>query len=368
MAQIIDDIKLDFQDVLILPKRSTLDSRSKVNLERTYTFKHSRMTYVGIPVLAANMDTVGTMSMAAAFQQYQLGVALHKFYTEEQLIAYFTGQFNPHTFYSMGITSTDYWKFTTVMEKLPEENKLKYVCIDVANGYSRKFVDFVSKVREDYPNLTIMAGNVVTGDMVYDLLERGADIVKVGIGSGSVCTTRKVTGVGYPQLSAVMECQDAAHGADGHICSDGGVTCPGDLAKAFAAGADFVMCGGILAGHTECEGELIYDVDCYLTTPTTKIGFKDPNAIPSGMRFYGMSSQQAMDNHYGGKATYRAAEGKVVEVPYKGNVSNTIEEYLGGLRSTCTYCGARRLKDLSKCTTFIKVHHQLNNSLNMYNV
>lgn len=343
MTTIVEDVKLDFSDVLLMPKRSTLDSRSKVDVTRAFKFKHSSEHYTGTPIVAANMDSVGTIEMAIAFKPYNMAVALHKFYDARTLIDYYSSdEKNPHTFYSMGITKEDLEKFKHVVVGLGTCEP-KYVCIDVANGYNRKFVSFVEEIRTLYPNVVIMAGNVVTGDMVYDLLERGADIVKVGIGPGSVCTTRRVTGVGYPQLSAILECQDAAHGADGLICGDGGITVPGDLSKAFAAGSDFVMCGGIFAGHDECNGEIVS------STTGSPV-----------MRFYGMSSHEAMDKYYGGKANYRASEGKVVEVPYKGSVINTIDEMLGGLRSACTYVGARRLKDLPKCATFVKVNRQLN--------
>lgn len=407
MTRIIDDVKLDYKDVLLMPKRSELDSRSKVTLTRTYKFKHSEITYTGIPILAANMDHTGTMRMADALIDPRLGVALHKFYTIDQLVAYFKRANNPHTFYSMGITDDDYDKFRKVWIALDEE-KLKYICIDVANGYSRKFVAYVEKVREQFPNVVIMAGNVVTPDMTYDLLERGTDIVKIGIGPGSVCTTRKLTGVGYPQLSAILECADAAHGANGLICADGGITEPGDVAKAFAAGADFVMCGGLFAGHTECSGSVprgkikqsatnaldaafgqyrtnhnefqmitlpsgkTYVVDftgtTYALTPEAairqiidKLPEECFETVPqTTMKFYGMSSQEAMDKHYGGKADYRASEGKAVDVPYKGPVADTVEEILGGLRSTCTYVGASTLKQLPKCATYVKVNRILN--------
>lgn len=417
MTKIIEDVKLDFSDVLIMPKRSTLDSRSKVDITRTFRFKHSPVEYTGCPILVANMDVTGTIAMAKALTPYNMGVALHKFYDVETLYNYFiSADRNPHTFYTVGIANEDYLKFRVVQQKLNEyspQAKLKYVCIDVANGYSRKFVNFVEKVRNENPELVILAGNVVTGDMVYDLLERGADIVKVGIGPGSVCTTRKMTGIGYPQLSAILECQDAAHGTGGLICGDGGITCPGDLAKAFAGGADFVMAGGIFAGHQECEGvatnvwyklkpELNFKIPQFvgadITLDVTNSKTNEIHTVNSSqwcnllnhaqsrdkvvpflyyekyswaldldtsfkptMRFYGMSSQNAMDKHYGGKAKYRAPEGKAVEVPFKGPVDTTIEELLGGLRSACTYAGARRLKDLPKCTTFIKVNRQLNN-------
>jgi GMP reductase len=375
MTTIVEDTKLDFSDVLLMPKRSTLGSRSEVELSRTFRFKHSSREYDGISILAANMDTTGTMEMARAFTPFNMGIALHKFYTPEQLIEYFKSpDMNPNTFYSMGITPTDFEKFQYVYKNVNPTGflsnqdcmrPLKYVCIDVANGYSRKFVNFVETVREHYPDLVIMAGNVVTGDMVYDLIERGADIVKIGIGSGASCLTRKITGVGYPQLSACIETAEAAHGAGGHICSDGGIQVPGDIAKAYGAGADFVMIGGMFAGHRESGGEEIYSPNSY-----TKDSPKEliPNVYPMSKRFYGMSSHEAMDKHYGGKANYRASEGKVVEVPYRGSVSDTIEEMLGGLRSACTYTGSKRLKDLAKCATFIKVNRILNNSLSQYDV
>lgn len=352
MTTIVEDVKLDFSDVLLMPKRSTLDSRSKVDITRTFKFKHSPVQYTGVPIIAANMDTVGTLEMSTAFKPYNMAVALHKFYEEMTMVGHFIyKQKNPHTFYTIGTHADDYARFLRVQELcVAHGTPIQYLCIDIANGYSRQLVRRVEQVRREHPDVVIMAGNVVTGDMVYDLLERGADIVKVGIGPGSVCTTRRVTGVGYPQLSAILECQDAAHGADGLICGDGGIVVPGDLSKAFAAGSDFVMCGGIFAGHDECGGAVT--------------GSEDG---PSTMAFYGMSSHEAMDKHYGGKANYRASEGKVVEVPYKGPVTNTVEEMLGGLRSACTYVGARRLKDLPKCSTFVRVNRQLNESLSKYN-
>lgn len=348
--KIIEDVKYDFSDVLIMPKRSTVSSRVDVELRRSFKWKYSSAEYKGVPICVANMDVTGTIEMAEMLKWFGIAVALHKFYTVEQLVEYFARlDRNPYAFYTMGITNEDFEKFQTVVSGLRgfgDPNPISYVCIDVANGYSRKFVAFVEKMRNTYPHICIMAGNVVTADMTYDLLERGADIVKIGIGSGSVCTTRKLTGVGFPQLSATIECADAAHGVGGMICSDGGITCPGDIAKAFGAGADFVMAGGLFAGHEECGGELIGDK----------------------MRFYGMSSKVAMDKHYGGKAEYRASEGKVVEVPFKGSVDSTAKEILGGLRSACTYVGANKLKDLPKCTTFLRVNRTLNESLSQYNV
>lgn len=336
-----ETLKLDFKDVLIRPKRSTLTSRSQVELQREFVFHHSKKTYHGIPIIAANMDSTGTMEMAQTLGQHQLSVALHKHYSEEELITYFSALENKSTaFYSMGITQSDFDKFSAVMSKA--QNAIEYVCIDVANGYTEGFINFVKKVRGNFPHLTIMAGNVVTGDITEELILAGADIVKVGIGPGSVCTTRKMTGVGYPQLSAVIECADAAHGLGGQICADGGCVVPGDLAKAFGGGADFIMLGGMLAGHDECAGEVIE---------------RDGKQFK---RFYGMSSRAAMDKYAGGVAKYRASEGKEVLLPYRGPVEASLQDILGGVRSACTYVGAHKLKELTKRTTFIRVTQQLN--------
>jgi len=366
--KIVEDIKLDFQDVLLVPKRSTLDSRSKVDVLRTFKFKHAKVDYTGMPIIVANMDHPGTMEMARALTSYHMSVALHKFYSADELVDYFcSADANPHTFYSMGIADADTEKFNAVSQRLAEQGKmLKFLCVDVANGYSRKFVNFVERLRDE-TSAVIMAGNVVSPDAVYDLIERGVDIVKVGIGPGSVCTTRKLTGVGYPQLSAIIECQDAAHQVDGQICGDGGLVNAGDFAKGFAAGSDFLMAGGIFAGHDECAGEIISEIGDVKDMPPQLLPLAAAIAKKK-MRFYGMSSSAAMDKHYGGKANYRASEGKVVEVPYKGPASKTAEEILGGIRSACTYIGARRLKDMAKCGTFVRVNRVLNDSLSQWNV
>jgi GMP reductase len=339
--RIENDIKLDFKDVLIRPKRSTLTPRSEVDISREFVFRNSRQTYEGIPVIAANMDTTGTFEMATALAALGCSVALHKHYQVAEYVEFFAKlERKSAAFYSMGITKADYDKFVDVMKGAG--SSIEYVCIDVANGYTETFGHFVRRVRDEFPKLTIMAGNVVTGEMTEELVLAGADIVKVGIGPGSVCTTRKMTGVGYPQLSATIECADAAHGLGGHICTDGGITVPGDLAKAFGGGADFIMMGGMFAGHAESAGDLVV---------------RDGQQFKS---FYGMSSKAAMDKYAGGVAKYRASEGKEVLVPYRGPVSESLQEILGGVRSACTYVGARRLKELSKRTTFVRVSQQLN--------
>ena len=340
--RIESDLKLGFKDVMIRPKRSTLSSRAQVTLDRNFTFLHSNYKWSGVPIMAANMDTVGTFEMATALANHKIFTAIHKHYSVKEWKIFMDACNNKLIDYiavSTGTSKTDSLKLAEILKQSPQ---LKFICIDVANGYSEHFVNFVKETRQKYPDKVIMAGNVVTGEMVEELLLAGADIIKVGIGPGSVCTTRVKTGVGYPQLSAIIECADAAHGLGGQIVSDGGCKIPGDIAKAFGGGADFVMLGGMLAGHTESGGETIE---------------KDGKKFK---KFYGMSSETAMNKHVGGVANYRASEGKTVEIPYRGAIEQTVQDILGGLRSTCTYVGANRLKELTKRTTFIRVQEQHN--------
>lgn len=340
--RIESDLKLGFKDVLIRPKRSTLKSRSQVNLEQTFTFLHSQRTWSGVPVVAANMDTVGTFELAKAIAEFKLLTAIHKHYSLEEWTQFLSQQDDEIYERIMVSTGTSETDFEQLVEVISSHPKLAFICIDVANGYAESFVAFVQQCRERFPDKTIVAGNVVTGEMVEELILSGADIVKVGIGPGSVCTTRVKTGVGYPQLSAVIECADAAHGLGGRIISDGGCVSAGDVAKAFGGGADFVMLGGMFAGHDESGGKLV-EID--------EKKYK---------QFYGMSSETAMQQHAGGVADYRASEGKTVEVPYRGAVAETVKDILGGVRSSCTYVGAAALKELTKRTTFIRVQEQEN--------
>ena len=328
-----NDLKLDFSNVLLRPKRSTAESRKDVNLWRSMKFRNSEEEFYGVPIMAANMDGVGTLEMAEVLCSNGMFTCLNKPISEEDLINHFSTDSKlpiNYTAMTIGATKREEDKFASVYEKTDE--RVKFLCIDVANGYTEYFSNFVYGMRSTYPNLTIIAGNVVTADMTQELIINGADIVKVGIGPGSVCTTRIQTGVGYPQLSAVIECADAAHGLGAHVIADGGCSSPGDIAKAFGGGADFVMLGGMLAGHDQGGGEV----------------------IDNTVRFYGMSSETANDKHFGGLRDYRAAEGKEVKIPYKGDVKNTVQDILGSLRSTCTYIGAKRLKDIPKCATFIR--------------
>lgn len=341
MPRIENDIKLDFKDVLIRPKRSTLKSRSMVDLDRTFTFKHSNYTWTGVPIMAANMDTVGTFEIAEVFAANHMITCMHKHYSIEEWVAWAEGHPSvlQYVAVSTGTSENDIEKITEILQRI---EAIPFICLDVANGYSEHFVEVVKRLRSLHPSKTIIAGNVVTGEMVEELLLSGADIIKIGIGPGSVCTTRKQTGVGYPQLSAVIECADAAHGLGGHVISDGGCACPGDFSKAFGAGADFIMAGGMFASHAESGGELV-EIQGKL--------YK---------QFYGMSSSVAMNKHAGGVANYRSSEGKAVILPYKGPIQATVSDILGGIRSTCTYVGASKLKELSRRTTFIRVTQQIN--------
>ena len=340
--RIEEDLKIDYSDVLFRPKRSTLSSRKDVNLKRTYKFKYSNSEWSGIPIMAANMDGVGELGVAEKMSEFDMITCLTKQHDIKKLIQYKKiKSIYKNIALSIGIKKED---FSRLDKLLKEFNFIKFICIDVANGYSERFSKFIKSVREKYPTKTIIAGNVVTADMTQELILNGADIVKVGIGPGSVCTTRIQTGVGYPQLSAVIECADAAHGLGAHIIADGGCTCPGDVAKGFGAGADFVMLGGMLAGHDEGKGKVVKS---------------NGNKY---IEFYGSSSLTANKKHYGGLSDYRSSEGRIVRVKYRGKIKNTISNILGGIRSSCTYVGAPSLKQLSKCTTFVRVSHQFNDT------
>lgn len=378
MTNIVEEIQLDYCDVMIKPKRSTLNSRSEPDIYRQYRFKYpnsflyEQNTIYGNGLMVANMATTGTFAMAEVMAKNLMFTCLHKHYSFEELKEFlekhkdvivderYDGKdlmFLDYVFVSTGIKDGDYEKICKVLDL----GLCKNLCIDIANGYIPKLLDFVKKIRKQYPRLVIMVGNVVTGDMVQDLILNGADIVKIGIGPGANCTTRKETGCGRPQLSAVIECAEAAHAVDGMICADGGITCVGDINKAYGAGADFVMVGSLVAGSDESDGDVIEKV-----FRTNEVDFSGLSEAPKRetKKFklaYGMSSKFAQDKHWNGMAKYRASEGIVTLKPYSGPVQDTIDEYLGGLRSCMTYISARRLKDIPKCCTFYRANRILNN-------
>lgn len=361
MQKIINEIKLDFDDVLIRPKRSILKSRSEVDLLRSFRFTHSPRELTCVPIMVANMDTVGTISMAKSLETHKSITCLHKHYDEDTLVNLFT-KYTHHIWYSTGTSKKDMEKLERVFNTIKNSGgDYPNVCLDVANGYTEQFVKTATHIRKLFPEIILMAGNVVTPEMTEELIIHGkVDIVKVGIGSGSVCTTRLKTGVGYPQLSAVMECSDAAHGLGGHICSDGGCKIVGDICKAFGGNSDFVMLGSVFAGCEECEGEWQYQYKTRSMMWQPLDPGYDTEKRKISLKYYGMSSKNAMDKHNDGVADYRTAEGKCVTVPYKGLASEVVQDIYGGLRSACTYIGANKIKDFGKKTTFIQVNNTHN--------
>ena len=346
--RIEQDIKLDYKDVLFKPKRSKLESRRDVDLTRTFKFHNSGNEWTGVPIMSSNMDGVGTFEMAKVLQEHKMLTVMRKHYSVEDWSKNAKGVKMKYLSVCTGtgvIWDPDAKDFATMKAVLGMYPDIKFITVDVANAYHENYADFIARLRDQYPDKTIIAGNVISAEMTEELIIKGADIVKCGIGPGSVCTTRLMTGVGVPQLSGIIECADAANGIGGHIIADGGCVYPGDVSKAFGAGAHFVMLGGMLAGHDESEGEV----------------------VNGKVQFYGMSSDAAMATHGTRKDGYRGAEGKVVELPHKGPVEPTVIEILGGLRSTCTYIGAKRIKDMPKCTTFVRCTQQVNQVFNSYN-
>lgn len=376
MTNIIEEVQLDYCDVMIKPKRSTLNSRSEPDVYRTYKMKHTNRSLYGNGLMIANMATTGTFAMAEVMAKNLMFTCLHKHYSFEEIKEFLEKNKNivvyekdlmflDYIFVSTGIKEGDYEKICKILDL----GLCKNLCIDIANGYIPKLLDFVKKIREQYPDLIIMVGNVVTGDMVQDIILSGADIVKCGIGGGSACLTRLKTSCGRPQFSTVLECAEAAHAVDGMICADGGITCPGDICKAYGAGADFVMVGGLVAGSDEADGEIIYKMYrtneyTYNNEPEDESNYVNPDRpiyeIKKFKQFYGMSSKLAQEKHWCGMAKYRTSEGREKLIPYTGPVQNIIDDYLGGLRSYFTYCNIKKLKDAPKCTTFYRVNKQLN--------
>ena len=342
--------KLNFDDVLLEPKRSTLSSRKDVDMTRKFTFRNSGKVVNFLPIFASNMDGVGTFSMAKVLQEYKMMTVITKSTTPEkwkqavgsgvrlQSVSVCTG-----TNKMWDQDAQDYHYMQEILKAFPD---IKFITVDVANAYHENFVDFIKRVRDEFPDKVIIAGNVVTPEMTEELIINGADVVKIGIGPGSVCTTRTMTGVGVPQFSAILDCADAANGVDGHIMADGGCVHPGDIAKAFGGGAHMVMIGGMLAGHDESEQEV----------------------VNGKVEFYGMSSDRAREVHGKRKDGYRGNEGRLISLPHRGPVQETVEDLLGGVRSACTYIGARRLKDMPKCASFVTVHNNINKVYEQYTV
>lgn len=338
--------RLDFRDVLIVPRSSFVESRRLVNLRTKTKFRNSGQEWQGVPIISSNMDTVTDLKTHSILSKRGYLTCFPKHFnyiwaTNKLPIAL---KDTDSYALSCGINDRDIDSVKTIMKKLADqETPLRFLCVDIANGYLIKLLNVCSNFREQHPNLTIIAGNVVTSAAVEDLiLDGGVDIVKVGIGSGQACLTRRMTGVGYPQLSAVMECSQAATSLGAHIISDGGITCPGDVAKAFCAGAKFVMLGSMLAGHDESPGDLQPD--------GTKL-------------FYGMSSTLANNKHAGGMSNYKASEGRITRIKCKGPIAKTLQDIEGGLRSCCAYINAKNITDMPSNGRFVMVNQQLDMSL-----
>ena len=342
------DPKLNFEDVLLQPKRSTLSSRKDVDMTRNFTFRNSGKQMNFLPIFASNMDGVGTFSMAKELQRHKMMTVITKSTTVEQ---WRSAVGNGVRLQSVSVCTgtNDMWDseaqdWKTMQQVLKSFPDIKMITIDVANAYHQNMVDFIKKVRNEYPDKVIIAGNVVTPEMTEELIINGADVVKIGIGPGSVCTTRTMTGVGVPQFSAIVDCSDAANGVGGHIMADGGCVYPGDIAKAFGGGAHMVMIGGMLAGHDESEQPV----------------------VDGNVEFYGMSSDRAREVHGKRKDGYRGNEGRLISLPHRGPVAPTLEDIVGGVRSACTYIGARRLKDMAKCASFVTTHNVQNKVYEKY--
>ncbi|XP_015747921.1 PREDICTED: GMP reductase 1-like [Acropora digitifera] len=306
MPHLDHSVRLDFKDVLIRPKRSTIRSRADVDLSRHFHFKYAKKTLPEdvIPIISANMDTIGTFEMAIALSQHKLLTAIHKHYSVEEWLVFGKDHPDvlPYVIASCGMMEDDIIRLRQVLDGCPA---VPAICLDVANGYSEHFVEFVKTVREKFPDHIIM-----------------------------VCHCRAL----------IAHLQSIRGHFVAFLCSLMIVYFLLDWRSfVLGAGADFVMLGGMFAGHDQSGGELVE---------------RDGKKYKI---FYGMSSTTAMKKHAGGVANYRSSEGKTVEVPYRGNVHDTVKDVLGGVRSTCTYVGAEKLKELPRRTTFIRVTMQLNN-------
>jgi len=342
-----EETKLDFKDVLIVPRDSNIIiSRFEVNLVKDFVrdFRYYKRELKCIPIIASNMSSIGTLSMAKELSKYKCLTVLHEYIDYEKLNEMIEqNEIDPtYVFVSCGAINQ---KEIYNIEKILDTKKIDKLCIDIANGYLDIIISTIKYFRKKYPYILIMAGNVVHQERCNKLSDAGADIVKIGIGGGSCCLTREKTGVGYPQLSCILDCNKDST-CRSLLASDGGCSTPSDICKAFGAGAHFVMLGGMLGGHDECEGEIV-EID----------GKKK-------MLLYGMSSETAQNLHNGGMEKYRTSEGRTLHINYKGSVKNTLDDILGGLRSYGTYIGSDNIAKFNSFTQFVKVNRQLNNPFN----
>jgi GMP reductase len=371
-----NETKLDFSDVLIVPQRSTLNSRSEILLERTFHFYHSPRIWKGIPIICANMSFC-SFDMAKELANHKMIACLHKYHSLDELSNYFNS--NPqninYTFVSIGYKKSDLNHLLELKNKI---NIQPNICIDVPNGHMDAFVKYCKKVRENFPESIIIAGNVTNTSSTQELIiYGGVDIVKIGIGGGSACTTRFLTGCGVPQLSCCLENSYIAHGLQngekklGLVCSDGGHKTVGDVCKALCAGSDFVMLGGYFAGTESCNGEWTFEHKAYLNKDNKykDINWWQPNSPgyetekrKTKFTYYGMSTHHSQQLYEDNIKHYRASEGTKITVEYKGTVDRVIQELLGGIRSCCCYIGADTIKNMNKCAEFCRVSKIHNNN------
>ena len=335
-------VKLDFCDVLIVPRPTSISSRKEVYLSCSYHLPKSNIEIVGVPIFAANMEGVGTIEMCKALARHGMYTCLTKSNSIKIAESGMPSGIDACSDYCVGTFGLD-WASKFAIDNYDISKFFKIICLDVANGYMDCFAKFVSDIRKKFPNIGIIAGNIVTSDGVAMLSDAGADVVKIGIGSGSVCTTRRVAGVGYPQLSAIMDCVDACNDYGVLLMSDGGCIHPGDVSKAFAAGSNFVMLGGMFAGYEEgLDGGTVFD-----------------DGEKKRFVFSGSSSSRALSKNVNPNS-YRTSEGRVVVMDLKGSVSDAVYHIFGGLRSTCSYTNSIDLKSLFSNCSFIRVNRQLN--------
>ncbi len=341
--RIIEEEQLDFSDVLIQPKCSKILSRSQVNLEREFKWydeNNEKHTISCIPVGCSNMGTVGTVKMAELMVKKNHFSCLEKHISTTEIDALFE-RLTEHE-RDLVVPSIGIKEDTKDLFYLYDKWDLKMIMIDVPNGYIPSLIERIKEIRNHCTRSFIIAGNVVDSAGVVQIIDAGANCSKVGLGNGSVCRTREKTGVGRPQLSTIVETADTCHQRGAYVMADGGVTCPGDVCKAFGAGADFVIAGSMFAGCDEADGECI------------TVGNKHFK------QYYGMSSHFAQEKHFGGIRKYSASEGREKLIPCTGSLESVLQDIDGGLKSCCTYIGCDKMKNFSRHTTFYKVHNQLN--------
>ena len=369
MTQILSEPYLDYSDILIRPKMGiNLNSRKEVNLQRIFKFKHGQVR-TGLGIFNANMATVGNFVITQKLLARGMFATIHKHYSVDEIGKFMINARQENVplenlFITIGLKNPD-----SEIQKLRElESKYGWtdsrnICIDAPNFYIPNALDVLARVRQEFPDAVIMAGNIASGDICLKLLDY-ADIIKCGIGSGSACLTRKQTGCGTPMVSLIMECADIAHSVNGHICADGGIVDVGDICKALCLNADFVMIGGMFAGTDEAEGEKqekqfetneIIDGTKVIQTKYFKA-------------YYGMSSEYANNKFAGGMGDYKTSEGRELLIPYTGALDKILQDITGGIASCCTYIGATSVKHMAKCATIIQVHNQLNRVFEKYSV